>query len=83
MGHTVRVSWLEDFSDGEAIWKRLMTAPTFAAFLDQLGRLSDAERDTLTVYHAIRGQAGPGHWSTTATFAGLVLALSWFARTIH
>jgi hypothetical protein len=62
----VRVSWLEDFSDGEAIWKRLMTAPTFAAFLDQLGRLSDAERDTLTVYHAIRERQAAGNWNDWA-----------------
>ncbi len=62
----MRVSWLEDFSDGEAIWERLMAAPTFAAFLDQMGRLSDAEQDTLTVYHAIRERQAAGDWNDWA-----------------
>jgi len=35
------------------------------------------------VYQAIGGKAGPGHRPTAATFAGLVLALSWFARAVR
>ena len=35
------------------------------------------------VYRAIAGKAGPGHQPTTATFAGLVLALAWFARAVR
>jgi len=35
------------------------------------------------VYQTFRGNPGPGHVPTAATFVGLVLALSWFARTLH
>jgi Zn-dependent protease len=37
----------------------------------------------VAVYGAFRGPAGPGHVPTTVTYATLVLALSWFARTLH
>jgi Zn-dependent protease len=37
----------------------------------------------VAMYQTFRGNPGPGHVPTTATFAGLVLALSWFARTLH
>jgi Zn-dependent protease len=37
----------------------------------------------VAVYGAFRGVPGPGHVPTTVTFAVLVLALSWFARTLH
>jgi Zn-dependent protease len=37
----------------------------------------------VAVYGAFRGAPGPGHVPTTVTFATLVLALSWFARTLH
>jgi Zn-dependent protease len=37
----------------------------------------------VALYRAIRTEAGAGHVPTTVTFAGLVLALSWFARTLH
>lgn len=33
-------------------------------------------------YQALRGKPGPGHLPTLLTFAGLVLALAWFARAI-
>jgi Zn-dependent protease len=37
----------------------------------------------VALYRVLRTEAGEGHAPTTATFAGLVLALSWFARTLH
>jgi Zn-dependent protease len=37
----------------------------------------------VAVYRAFSGTPGPGHVPTTLTFATLVLALSWFARTLH
>jgi Zn-dependent protease len=37
----------------------------------------------VAAYRAFSGPAGPGHVPTTVTFATLVLALSWFARTLH
>ena len=65
------MSWLEDFSDGEAFWKRLMSAPTFGAFLEQTERLSEYERDMIILYHAIRERQAAGDWSDWAgDFAG-------------
>ena len=37
----------------------------------------------VAVYRTVRGNAGPGHLPTAATYAALVLALAWFARTLH
>jgi Zn-dependent protease len=37
----------------------------------------------VAMYQTVRGNPGPGHVPTAATFVGLVLALSWFARTLH
>jgi len=37
----------------------------------------------VAVYQACRAKVGPGHGPTVLTFAGLVLALSWFARAVH
>ena len=37
----------------------------------------------VAMYQTIRGTSGPGHVPTVATFVVLVLALSWFARTLH
>ena len=36
----------------------------------------------VAVYRTMRSEAGPGHQPTMVTFAGLVLALSWFARAV-
>ena len=36
----------------------------------------------VAVYRTVCGEAGPGHASTLATFAGLVVALAWFARGV-
>jgi hypothetical protein len=36
----------------------------------------------VAMYRAMRGEAGPGHRPTLVTFAGLVLALAWFARAV-
>ena len=37
----------------------------------------------VAVYQACRVKVGPGHRPTVLTYAGLVLALSWFARAVH
>jgi Zn-dependent protease len=37
----------------------------------------------VAAYRAIRHEAGPGHTPTLVTFAGLVLALAWFARAVR
>jgi Zn-dependent protease len=37
----------------------------------------------VAVYRTVRGEQGPGHQPTAATFAGLVLALAWFARAVQ
>lgn len=37
----------------------------------------------VAVYRTVRGAQGPGHQPTAVTFAGLVLALSWFARAVQ
>jgi Zn-dependent protease len=36
----------------------------------------------VALFRTVRGEAGPGHTPTVLTFAGLVLALSWFARAV-
>jgi len=36
----------------------------------------------VAAYQALRGEPGPGHRPTLLTFAGLVLALAWFARAV-
>ena len=57
------MSWLEDFSDGQAVWQRLMSAPTFRTFLDRTGDLSDYERDTIILFHAIQEKQAAGEWT--------------------
>jgi Zn-dependent protease len=37
----------------------------------------------VAIYRTVRGEQGPGHQPTFLTFAGLVLALSWFARAVQ
>ena len=37
----------------------------------------------VAVYRTVRGEQGPGHQPTLLTYAGLVLALSWFARAVQ
>jgi len=56
------VSWLEDFSDGQAIWARLMSAPTFDAFLDRAGQLTEWEREKIVLFHAIAEKQAAGEW---------------------
>lgn len=36
----------------------------------------------VALFRTLHGEAGPGHQPTLLTFAGLVLALSWFARHV-
>ena len=36
----------------------------------------------VALFRTLQGEAGPGHQPTLLTFAGLVLALSWFARHV-
>src|SRR5262245_19704658 len=37
----------------------------------------------VALYQTLRGESGPGHAPTLVTFAALVMALSWFARTVR
>jgi Zn-dependent protease len=37
----------------------------------------------VAIFRTVRGEQGPGHQPTLLVFAGLVLALSWFARAVH
>jgi Zn-dependent protease len=37
----------------------------------------------VALFQTVRGNAGPGHTQTTLTFAGLVLSLAWFARSVN
>lgn len=57
------MSWLEDFSDGEAFWKRLMSAPTLGEFLDRERGLSNYERDKIILFHAISEKQAAGEWA--------------------
>jgi hypothetical protein len=57
------MSRLEDFSDGEAFWERLMAAPTFRDFINQTRTLSSDERDTIILFHAIREKQAAGNWA--------------------
>jgi hypothetical protein len=57
------MSWLEDFSDGQAVWQRLMSAPSFGVFLDQARDLSDYERDKVILFHVIREKQAAGEWT--------------------
>ena len=57
------MSWLEDFSDGEAAWQRLMAAPSFDAFVGGTRALSDYERDKVIVYLAVREKQAAGEWT--------------------
>ena len=59
---TLRMSWLEDFTDGEGFWERLMAATTFQDFLDQERALSSPEREKIVLYHAIREKQAVGEW---------------------
>jgi Zn-dependent protease len=36
----------------------------------------------VALFRTIRGEPGPGHQPSALTFAGLVLALAWFARAV-
>ena len=56
------MSWLEDFTDGEGFWERLMAATTFQDFLDQERALSSPEREKIVLYHAIREKQAAGEW---------------------
>jgi hypothetical protein len=60
------VSWLEDFADGEAVWHRLMAAPTFDAFLDAADQLSAWELQKIVLYHGIAEKQASGEWRTWA-----------------
>jgi hypothetical protein len=51
---------MEDFSDGEAIWKRLMASPTFDHFLIAKRQLTNREKDLIVLYHAIKEKQGEG-----------------------
>jgi Zn-dependent protease len=58
----------------------VVAAIAFALWLTGVGVLWLV--GAVAVFRAVRGEAGPGHQPTLLTFAGLVLALSWFARHV-
>jgi hypothetical protein len=60
------MSWLEDFADGEASWKRLVAAPTFREFVDRTRGLPNYERDRIILFHAIREKQAAGEWADWA-----------------
>ena len=64
------MSWLEDFSDGEAFSKRLMAAPTLGAFLELADQLTPYERDKIMLYHAIRERQAAGDWANWSGASG-------------
>jgi len=56
------MSWIEDFTDGEGIWKRLLRAPSVDAFAAEAQALTAWERDKVLLYHAIRDKQSTGEW---------------------
>lgn len=41
-------------------WRQLMSAPTFAAFLEATNKLSDLEMEFIVLYHGIREKQAAG-----------------------
>jgi hypothetical protein len=64
------MSWLEDFSDGEAVWQRLISAPTFGDFLATARHLSDWELRKVVLYHGIATKQADGAWREWAKDEG-------------
>jgi hypothetical protein len=58
------MSWLEDFADGEAVWKKLLTAPSVEAFTERADALTEWERKKIFLYHAIRDKQEAGEWDS-------------------
>jgi hypothetical protein len=58
------VSWLEDFSDGESIWTKLMGAPSFDSFLRHLEDLTPYEWRHVLLYHAIAEKQRTEEWAS-------------------
>jgi hypothetical protein len=58
------MSWLEDFADGEAVWKKLLAAPSIATFFEQAEALTEWERKKVLLYHAIRDKQAAGEWGS-------------------
>jgi hypothetical protein len=56
------MSWIEDFTDGEGIWKRLLRSPSVDAFSAEAEALTAWEREKVLLYHAIRDKQGTGEW---------------------
>ena len=52
------MSWLEDFTDGEAVWKQLLASPSIESFFERAEALTawerKKERKKVFLYHAIR-----------------------------
>jgi hypothetical protein len=60
------MSWLEDFSDGEALWRQLMTAPTLGKWLDAERALRERDVRMILLYHAIVEKQASGEWHAWA-----------------
>ena len=56
------MSWLEDFTDGETLWRQLMSAPSFESWLEAERELSDRDVRLIILYHAIVEKQTAGEW---------------------
>ena len=56
------MSWLGDFVYGEAVWKRLLAAPSVGAFHEAVEALTPTDRWMVFLYHAIRDKQATGEW---------------------
>jgi hypothetical protein len=56
------MSWLEDFTDGETIWRQLMSAPSLESWLEAERELSDRDIRLIVLYHAIVEKQEAGEW---------------------
>ena len=54
------MSWIEDFTDGEGIWKKLLATRSVDAFAAEAEALTAWEREKVLLYHAIRDKQSTG-----------------------
>jgi Zn-dependent protease len=58
----------------------ILAVIAFALWLTNVGVLWIV--GAVALYRTLRGESGPGHQPSMLTFAGLVIALAWFARDV-
>ena len=54
------MSWIEDFTDGEGVWEKLLRAPSVDAFAAEAKALTAWELEKVLLYHAIRDKQRVG-----------------------